>query len=148
MRLGLLFVSTVAGLLSVQIAKTQPIETVEVIGVTSLGGTVDLDRVAANVQVATSEDIRRRRAVSLADFMNSEFGSVFVNEAQSNPVQPDLQYRGYIGFRYLVIHKGSLSIRMACVLTNHSVIRSIGRLYRAQLLTRPILCRALTRYSD
>ena len=70
MRLGLLFVSTVAGLLSVQIAKTQPIETVEVIGVTSLGGTVDLDRVAANVQVATSEDIRRRRAVSLADFMN------------------------------------------------------------------------------
>ena len=97
MRLGLLFVSTVAGLLSVQIAKTQPIETVEVIGVTSLGGTVDLDRVAANVQVATSEDIRRRRAVSLADFMNSEFGSVFVNEAQSNPVQPDLQYRGYIG---------------------------------------------------
>ena len=68
MRLGLLFVSTVAALLSVQIAKTQPIETVEVIGVTSLGGTVDLDRVASNVQVATSEDIRRRRAVSLAEF--------------------------------------------------------------------------------
>ncbi len=84
----------------------QPIEIVEVIGTTPLGGAIDLDQVASNVQVATSEDIREQRAISLAEFMNRNFGSVFVNEAQSNPLQSDLQYRGYVGSPLLGLPQG------------------------------------------
>jgi outer membrane receptor protein involved in Fe transport len=69
---------------------------VSVIGVTPLPG-LDLpqDRIAAPVQSATSSQIERSGALSIADFMNRRFGSVHVNEIQGNPFQPDVSFRGY-----------------------------------------------------
>src|SRR5690606_18691752 len=72
-------------------------EEIEVVGTTPLGALLDADRVASNVQRATAEDLERSAALDLADFMRRNLSSVFVNEAQNNPLQPDLQYRGFVG---------------------------------------------------
>ncbi|HEX6996939.1 MAG TPA: TonB-dependent receptor [Gammaproteobacteria bacterium] len=87
-------------------AQGQVVDTVEVIGTTPLGGGLDADRVAANVRRATAEDIERQGALDLADFMDRTLGSVFVNHAQNNPLQPDLQYRGFVGSPLLGLPQG------------------------------------------
>jgi iron complex outermembrane receptor protein len=88
------------------LAQPAPIEVVEVVGITPLGGDVDLDRVAANVQTASAAELRAQGALDLADFMKRNMGSVFVNEAQNNPLQPDIQYRGFVGSPLLGLPQG------------------------------------------
>jgi outer membrane receptor protein involved in Fe transport len=74
-----------------------PLETVTVIGVTPFRG-LDLpaDMVPGNIQSATSAEIERLHAADLGAFMNRRLGSVFINEAQGNPLQPDVQVRGFV----------------------------------------------------
>ena len=84
----------------------QPTEVVDVVGQTPLGTGVEADRIASNVQSATAEDLRDQRALDLADFMKRNLASVFVNEAQSNPLQPDVQYRGFVGSPLLGLAQG------------------------------------------
>ncbi len=84
----------------------EPIEQIEVVGTTPLGALADADSIAANVQRATSEQLRERSALDLADFMRRSLASVFVNEAQNNPLQPDLQYRGFVGSPLLGLPQG------------------------------------------
>lgn len=83
-----------------------PIETIEVIGQTPLGGELDADRIASNAQRATAEEIRDQGSLDLADFMKRSLASVFVNEAQNNPLQPDVQYRGFVGSPLLGLPQG------------------------------------------
>ena len=83
-----------------------PIEVIEVVGVTPLGGDLDTDRIAANVQTASADELRAQNALDLTDFMKRSMGSVFVNEAQSNPLQPDVQYRGFVGSPLLGLPQG------------------------------------------
>ena len=83
-----------------------PLEVIEVIGATPLGADLDTDRIAANVQTASAAEIREQGALDLADFMKRNMGSVFVNEAQSNPLQPDVQYRGFVGSPLLGLPQG------------------------------------------
>ena len=83
-----------------------PMEQIEVVGSTPLGAPADPSRLASNVQTATAEQIRARGALELADFMRQSLASVFVNEAQSNPLQPDLQYRGFVGSPLLGLPQG------------------------------------------
>ncbi len=72
------------------------LDTVVVIGITPLhGAELDRDKVAAPVQVATAQDIDRSHAQDLTAFMSRALGSVYVNEIQNNPLQPDVNYRGY-----------------------------------------------------
>lgn len=74
----------------------KPIATVTVIGVTPLAGALlDRDQVAAPVQTATSRDIQRSHALDVTAFMNRQLGGVHVNDIQNNPLQPDINYRGY-----------------------------------------------------
>lgn len=69
---------------------------VRVIGLTPVDpGGVPLDRYPGNAQAATALDIQNAQAQSLSDFMARKLGSVFVSDAQNNPYQPDLFYRGY-----------------------------------------------------
>jgi outer membrane receptor protein involved in Fe transport len=73
-----------------------PLPTVVVIGVTPLeGAELDRSQVAAPVQTATSQDIDRSHAADLTAFMNRTLGGVYVNDIQNNPLQPDINYRGY-----------------------------------------------------
>ena len=97
-----------ASLLFGTAAPGQPLlETVEVIETTPLGrAALDTDRFASNVRTATAEELRDRRALDLTAFMERSFASVFVNEAQSNPLQPDLQYRGFVGSPLLGLPQG------------------------------------------
>ena len=83
-----------------------PIEIIQVVGVTPLGGDLDTDRIAANVQTASAAELREQNALDLTDFMKRSLGSVFVNDAQSNPLQPDVQYRGFVGSPLLGLPQG------------------------------------------
>ncbi|MET0291166.1 MAG: TonB-dependent receptor plug domain-containing protein, partial [Steroidobacteraceae bacterium] len=74
----------------------QTLQTVVVVGETPLPGAgIDPDAAVATVQTATSADISRSHALDVTSFMNRELGSVYVNEVQNNPLQPDVNYRGY-----------------------------------------------------
>jgi outer membrane receptor protein involved in Fe transport len=70
--------------------------TVVVVGMTPLpGAELDRDQVAAPVQTADAQDIEHTHALDLTAFMNRTLGSVYVNDIQNNPLQPDLNYRGF-----------------------------------------------------
>ena len=81
-------------------------EVIDVFGATPLGDEIDADAAAANVQAASAAELREQHALGLADFMRRSMGSVFVNEAQSNPLQPDVQYRGFVGSPLLGLPQG------------------------------------------
>jgi outer membrane receptor protein involved in Fe transport len=73
----------------------QPVE--EEIIITAPGGAAatEAQRFPGNVQAATDEDLRASGALNLSDFMRQNLGSVHINDAQSNPYQPELFYRGF-----------------------------------------------------
>lgn len=73
------------------------LEDIEVIGVVPTHGTgLPKSRIPANVQSATSEDISESQAADLTEFLNQELGSVHINDAQNNPLQKDVQFRGFV----------------------------------------------------
>jgi outer membrane receptor protein involved in Fe transport len=78
-------------------AKTEAqLPTVVIVGTTPLqGAELDRNHVAAPVQTATSQEIDRSHAVDITAYMNRALGSVYVNDVQNNPLQPDINYRGY-----------------------------------------------------
>ncbi len=69
---------------------------VSVVSATPLAG---LDRpledIPSATQAATDRDIQASGALDLPDFLNRRLANVFLNEIQGNPMQPDLNYRGY-----------------------------------------------------
>src|SRR5687767_10419410 len=67
----------------------------EVIVVAPYGARLSRSRVPSNVQVATAEEIERSQSLDLTDFLNRSFSSVSINHAQSNPLQPDVTFRGF-----------------------------------------------------
>jgi outer membrane receptor protein involved in Fe transport len=67
---------------------------VEVVADTPLG-TADRATVAAPVQTLTADQIARGHALDLSAALNRSLGSVYINDVQNNPLQPDVNYRGY-----------------------------------------------------
>ncbi len=71
-------------------------EAVDVVAATPLPGVeMPVDRIAAPVQSATSQDLEAIGALDLSDFLNRRATGVHVNEIQGNPFQADVNYRGY-----------------------------------------------------
>jgi outer membrane receptor protein involved in Fe transport len=95
-----------AGLFVLTAQAQDAVEIVEVVGQTPLGAGVDADKIASNVQHVTGEMIRAQHLLDLSQLMRRNLGSVFVNEAQNNPLQPDLQYRGFVGSPLLGLPQG------------------------------------------
>ncbi len=60
------------------------------------GSRLPRDHVPANVQTVTADAIAARHSLDLADYMLDSLGSVSGNQVQQNPLQPDLQYRGFL----------------------------------------------------
>ncbi|HEY2730969.1 MAG TPA: TonB-dependent receptor [Polyangia bacterium] len=60
------------------------------------GSRLPLDHVPANVQTVTAEDLAEHHGLDLSAYMGEAVGSVHVNDVQQNPLQPDLQYRGFL----------------------------------------------------
>ena len=46
-------------------------------------------------QTASDEEIERAHATDLTDYLKRFAGGVFVTETQGNPLQPDINYRGF-----------------------------------------------------
>jgi len=90
----------------------------EVIGTTALHGVgLPADMIPSNVQSATDEDIERIQGLDISEFMNKTLGSVSLNQAQNNPFQPDLRYRGFTASP-LVGNAQGLSVYMNGVRVN------------------------------
>ncbi|MQA29288.1 MAG: TonB-dependent receptor [Luteitalea sp.] len=82
-------------------------ETVEVVGATPIHGVgVDRDKIPSNVQTATADALKRTGGSSIGEQMNLGMPSVHVNEATTNPFQPDLQFRGFVGSPLLGLPQG------------------------------------------
>jgi outer membrane receptor protein involved in Fe transport len=77
-------------------AEAMELGTVEVVGTTPLASVgLPLDQVPANIQAATGKSIDEQRSLNLSEFMDSNLGSVTVNDTVSNPYQPDVIFRGF-----------------------------------------------------
>ena len=83
------------------------IDEIVVIGVTpTRSGGLDAHKIAANVQSVSNAALERQHNLDLTEFMNRNLGSVFVNEAQNNPLQPDVQFRGFVASPLLGLPQG------------------------------------------
>jgi outer membrane receptor protein involved in Fe transport len=97
---------------------TPPAYKVEVIEATPLAGVdVPLEAIPAPAQTALDREITASGALDLSDFLNRRLTSVFVNEIQGNPFQPDINYRGYTASPLLGTPQG-LSVYMDGVRLN------------------------------
>ena len=69
---------------------------VEVVGVTILPGMgTPLNQVPANVQTLGPRDVRSQRALNVSDALNRSAGSVNINDTTGNPLQHDVNFRGF-----------------------------------------------------
>ncbi len=81
---------------SQQPEQTAVLPEIEVIGVTPVHGVgIPKSKFPANVQSASGQEIQESHSVGLGDFMNENLGSVYINEGQNNPLQPNVGYRGF-----------------------------------------------------
>jgi outer membrane receptor protein involved in Fe transport len=78
----------------------------EIVVAAPYGYEMPRDRVPANVQTATADQIKSSQALDLTDFMNHQLGSVSINDAQNNPLQPDVNFRGFTASPLLGLAQG------------------------------------------
>jgi len=68
-----------------------------VIGATPLHGSrLPKDHVPANVQTISAEDLADHKSLDLSAYAGEALGSVHINDVQGNPLQSDVQYRGFL----------------------------------------------------
>ena len=94
----LLFVAMLFALASFSVSaqKDVRLDDINVVASTPLHGVgVDKNQLPYPVQTATSEDLKNAQSLDLTDYMARHLGSVHINQAQNNPLQPDVQYRGF-----------------------------------------------------
>ena len=83
-----------------------PITEVLVIGITPDGNSQQrLSHVPFAVQSASYTDLEASQTLDLSEYMNARMGSVNINSAQNNPLQSDLQYRGFTASRLIGLSK-------------------------------------------
>ena len=83
------------------------LERVEVVGLSPVAGAdVPRDWIPAAVQTARAADIERSQALDLSAFMNRRLGSIHLNEVQGNPLQPDVNFRGFTASPLLGTQQG------------------------------------------
>ena len=93
--------------LSAATAAREVDEEIVVIGVTpTRGAGLPEEKIPYNVQSASSDDLDRSQSLGLSDFLKHKLGSVTLNDAQNNPLQPDIQYRGYTSSPLLGLAQG------------------------------------------
>ena len=81
-------------------------EEVLVIGVVPVGAGIDKAKIPYPVQNRNASDVENANPLSISDFLNQSFTSVTLNVAQNNPMQPDLQYRGFTASPLLGLAQG------------------------------------------
>ncbi len=87
--------------------EVEQLETMKVIGVTPVHGVgLEEGKLPYPVQSATGEDLQQNQSLDLTQYMNRNLGSVTINDAQNNPLQPDVQYRGFSASPLLGVPQG------------------------------------------
>jgi len=89
--------------------KDKPLDlgVIDVVGVTPLqGSAVAIQKIPANIQTVSSEQLEKTQSLSLSEYINRYLGSVSINEAQNNPLQPDIYYRGFAATPILGLPQG------------------------------------------
>jgi outer membrane receptor protein involved in Fe transport len=82
-------------------------ETVTVVGATPIDGIgIDRNQVPFNVQTLITGGPGQPGRTSVADEIYSRLASVHVNEAITNPLQPDIQFRGFTASPLLGLPQG------------------------------------------
>ncbi len=67
----------------------------EIIVTAPYGVGIDLDHVPSSVQFVTDADIERLQPTDVTELLNRSFTGVNINHAQNNPLQPDVNFRGF-----------------------------------------------------
>src|SRR5580765_8821129 len=99
-------------------ASAKPVVKFDTIEVTPLnGGGESLDKIAAPVQTASADALRDSNANDLTEFLNRKFAGLTFNEVAGNPLQPDVNFRGYTASPLLGTPQG-LSVYMDGVRLN------------------------------
>jgi iron complex outermembrane recepter protein len=107
MTIRLMVVVLMSGKALAEEQQTTELEAVEVIGVSPLpGSNLSANKIPANVQVVDKDQLSNAKTTSLSEYMNRYLGSVSVNEAQNNPLQPDIYYRGFVASHLLGLPQG------------------------------------------
>lgn len=87
------------------------LEAIEVVAVSPLqSGGIDINKIPANVQTVLAEELQQSQALSLADYMNRYMDCVNINDAQNNPLQPDVQYRGFSASLLMGLPQGPIGL--------------------------------------
>ena len=84
--------------------KMAPIEVIEVTPIHGVG--LPKDKIPANIQTANSAEIDATQSLDLTEFISRNLGSVHINEAQNNPFQPDVRFRGFTASPLLGLPQG------------------------------------------
>ncbi len=88
-------------------APTQFDEEIVVINVTPVhGAQIAAGKIPYQVQTADSEALEQQQSFDLADYLNRNMSSVSINAAQNNPLQMDVQYRGFTASPLLGLAQG------------------------------------------
>ncbi len=88
------------------LALGQDAEEIVVTGVVPGGAAIELGKVPYPVQTGSAADLQNMDSLSLADYLKQSFSSVSWNDAQNNPLQADLQYRGFTASPLLGLAQG------------------------------------------
>jgi iron complex outermembrane recepter protein len=93
---------------AVQAAEPEPaLEEILVIGNTPGAGLgIEVNKVPFAVQSATAGNLARAQSLDLTDFLNHNMSAVNINSAQNNPLQPDVQFRGFTASPLLGLPQG------------------------------------------
>lgn len=82
-------------------------EEIIVIGTTpGAGQGVEANKLPFAVQVIDGARMDQTQSLDITDYLNSHAGSVSINSAQNNPLQPDLQFRGFSASPLLGLPQG------------------------------------------
>ncbi|CAN0507672.1 unnamed protein product, partial [Discosporangium mesarthrocarpum] len=87
-------------------SQAQEPEEITVTGVVPAGATQELGKVPYPVQSLNSADLQEMQMLGVADALEQTFASVSLNDAQNNPLQADLQYRGFTASPLLGLGQG------------------------------------------
>ena len=86
----------------------ETVEEILVIGVTPSrdGAGLPEEKIPYRVQSSSAEDIDRSQSLDISDYLRHNLASVTHNDAQNNPLQPDIQYRGFTASPLLGLSQG------------------------------------------
>lgn len=82
------------------------VEEIVVIGVVPAGASLDKNKIPFPIQNRNAQDIENANPLNISDFLRQSFTSVSLNDAQNNPMQADLQYRGFTASPLLGLAQG------------------------------------------